>query len=61
VPCFHNMQAFEFFINLNNRSPEYISLFIDDRLRKVGGEHGLAFSITVACKLCSCTSQSSCH
>lgn len=31
-PC---PQAFEFFINLNNRSPEYISLFIDDRLRKV--------------------------
>ena len=27
-------QAFEFFVNLNNRSPEYISLFIDDRLRK---------------------------
>jgi len=27
-------QSFEFFINLNQRSPEYISLFIDDRLRK---------------------------
>ncbi|KIZ00668.1 cullin 3 [Monoraphidium neglectum] len=27
-------QAFEHFINLNPRSPEYISLFIDDRLRK---------------------------
>ena len=27
-------QAFETFINLNTRSPEYISLFIDDRLRK---------------------------
>jgi len=27
-------QAFEFFINLNNRSPEYISLFIDDKLQK---------------------------
>uniref|UniRef100_A0A6B2KYR3 Cullin family profile domain-containing protein n=1 Tax=Arcella intermedia TaxID=1963864 RepID=A0A6B2KYR3_9EUKA len=27
-------QAFEYFINLNPRSPEYISLFIDDKLRK---------------------------
>ncbi|KAG1678291.1 hypothetical protein FOA52_013912 [Chlamydomonas sp. UWO 241] len=27
-------QSFEFFINLNQRSPEFISLFMDDRLRK---------------------------
>eukprot|EP01120_Amphizonella_sp_Union-15-10_P001540 TRINITY_DN1169_c0_g2_i2.p1 TRINITY_DN1169_c0_g2~~TRINITY_DN1169_c0_g2_i2.p1 ORF type:complete len:744 (-),score=149.38 TRINITY_DN1169_c0_g2_i2:127-2286(-) len=27
-------QAFEFFINMDNRSPEYISLFIDEKLRK---------------------------
>lgn len=27
-------QAFEHFVNLNARAPEYISLFIDDRLRK---------------------------
>lgn len=27
-------QAFEWFINLNQRSPEFISLFIDDKLRK---------------------------
>lgn len=27
-------QAFEFFINLNTRSPEFISLFIDEKLRK---------------------------
>eukprot|EP01122_Echinamoeba_exundans_P003081 TRINITY_DN1322_c0_g1_i3.p1 TRINITY_DN1322_c0_g1~~TRINITY_DN1322_c0_g1_i3.p1 ORF type:complete len:767 (-),score=234.76 TRINITY_DN1322_c0_g1_i3:63-2363(-) len=27
-------QAFEFFINLNQRSPEFISLFIDEKLRK---------------------------
>eukprot|EP00741_Cyanophora_paradoxa_P016671 tig00020934_g16100.t1 len=27
-------QAFEHFINLNNRSPEYISLYVDDKLRK---------------------------
>ena len=33
-------QSFEHFINLNARSPEYISLFMDDKLRKglkVGG------------------------
>ncbi len=29
-----SVQSFEHFINLNQRSPEYISLFIDDRLRK---------------------------
>lgn len=27
-------QAFEHFLNLNQRSPEYISLFMDDKLRK---------------------------
>lgn len=27
-------QAFEHFLNLNQRSPEYISLFIDDKLRR---------------------------
>eukprot|EP01112_Ceratiomyxa_fruticulosa_P003545 TRINITY_DN1386_c0_g1_i3.p1 TRINITY_DN1386_c0_g1~~TRINITY_DN1386_c0_g1_i3.p1 ORF type:complete len:747 (+),score=118.94 TRINITY_DN1386_c0_g1_i3:321-2561(+) len=27
-------QAFETFINLNNKSPEYISLFIDEKLKK---------------------------
>lgn len=27
-------QAFEFFINLNQKSPEYISLFIDEKLKK---------------------------
>lgn len=26
--------SFEYFINLNNRSPEFISLFVDDKLRK---------------------------
>ncbi|KAA8532988.1 hypothetical protein F0562_032894 [Nyssa sinensis] len=26
--------SFEFFINLNSRSPEFISLFVDDKLRK---------------------------
>ena len=25
---------FEFFLNLNHRSPEYLSLFIDDKLKK---------------------------
>jgi cullin 3 len=32
--CSAAAQAFEHFINLNQRSPEYISLFIDDKLRK---------------------------
>lgn len=32
--------AFEHFINLNQRSPEFISLFMDDRLRK--GVKGMA-------------------
>ena len=27
--------AFEHFINLSSRAPEYISLFMDDKLRKV--------------------------
>ena len=27
-------QAFEHFININQHSPEYISLFVDDQLRK---------------------------
>jgi len=27
-------QAFEHFLNLNQRSPEFISLFMDDKLRK---------------------------
>lgn len=26
--------SFEYFVNLNNRSPEFISLFVDDKLRK---------------------------
>ncbi|CAF1635370.1 unnamed protein product, partial [Adineta ricciae] len=29
---------FEYFINLNQRSPEYLSLFIDDKLKKGGKE-----------------------
>jgi hypothetical protein len=33
-PCSASFQSFEHFINLNQRSPEYISLFIDDKLRK---------------------------
>ena len=38
--CSYPLQAFETFINLNQRSPEFISLFIDDRLRK--GLKGMA-------------------
>lgn len=30
-------QSFEHFINLSPRSPEYISLFMDDRLRRGKG------------------------
>lgn len=40
--CTGAPQAFEHFINLNPRSPEFISLFIDDRLRK--GLRGMADS-----------------
>ena len=31
IGCF---QAFESFINLNDKSPEFISLFIDENLKK---------------------------
>ncbi len=31
---------FEYFLNLNRRSPEYLSLFIDDKLKK--GVRGLS-------------------
>jgi len=47
---------FEYFINLNTKSPEYLSLFIDDRLRKgvkgVGAIYACAYrmQITVQCK-----------
>ena len=38
------MQDFEFFVNLNDRSPEYLSLFIDEMLKKgVKGASGLSF------------------
>ena len=34
--CFRTcgLQDFEFFVNLNDRSPEYLSLFIDEMLKK---------------------------
>lgn len=32
---------FEYFLNLNNKSPEYLSLFIDDKLKK--GVKGVSF------------------
>ena len=28
------LQDFEYFVNLNDRSPEYLSLFIDEMLKK---------------------------
>lgn len=43
---FHNVlnTSFEHFLNLSPRAPEYISLFMDDQLRKVR-----LFYITGAC------------
>ena len=39
---------FEHFINLNARSPEYLSLFIDDKLKKgVKGVNSLGFLIYI--------------
>lgn len=32
---------FEFFLNLNQKSPEYLSLFIDDKLKK--GVKGVSY------------------
>lgn len=32
--CSALLQSFENFVNLNLRSPEYISLFMDDKLRR---------------------------
>ena len=42
APRHHAGQAFETFINTQQRSPEYVSLFIDDRLRRglKGGSEG---------------------
>lgn len=35
---------FEYFINLNAKSPEYLSLFVDDKLKKgVKGVSGSSF------------------
>lgn len=39
---------FEYFLNLNSRSPEYLSLFIDDKLKKgVKGVSINAFKTTL--------------
>jgi cullin 3 len=35
---------FEYFININPKSPEYLSLFIDDKLRK--GVKGVSVNLT---------------
>ena len=32
--CVWCVQDFEYFVNLNDRSPEYLSLFIDEMLKK---------------------------
>ena len=55
-------QAFEHFINLNPRSPEYISLFMDDKLRKglkvrglLSGKHLRHLAQRDNCLLTRCT------
>ena len=35
---------FEYFININHKSPEYLSLFIDDKLKK--GVKGVSLDLT---------------
>lgn len=45
---------FEYFLNLNSRSPEYLSLFIDDKLKKgVKGVSVKAFESTLSF-ICRC-------
>ena len=47
---------FEYFLNLNSRSPEYLSLFIDDKLKKgvkgVSVLHGGHLQSTVFASFC---------
>lgn len=43
---------FEYFLNLNNKSPEFLSLFIDGKLKK--GEKGVSLLIWA---YLSCASQ----
>lgn len=41
---------FEYFLNLNSRSPEYLSLFIDDKLKK--GVKGVSINqLKISCFL----------
>ena len=40
---------FEYFININHKSPEYLSLFIDDKLKK--GVKGVSLYLNVTCHL----------
>lgn len=39
---------FEYFLNLNSKSPEYLSLFIDDKLKK--GVKGVSFQSLTSSK-----------
>ena len=41
------LQDFEFFVNLNDRSPEYLSLFIDEMLKK--GVKGVSDMLGLHC------------
>lgn len=40
---------FEYFLNLNSKSPEFLSLFIDGKLKK--GEKGVSISYEVYYKV----------
>ena len=43
---------FEYFLNLNSRSPEYLSLFIDDKLKK--GVKGVSLHLRVCVCVRAC-------
>lgn len=40
---------FEYFFNINSRSPEYLSLFVDEKLKK--GVRGVIIIFTFICIL----------
>lgn len=40
---------FEYFLNLNNKSPEYLSLFIDDKLKKGCKGVSINFPFSITC------------
>ena len=42
-------QDFEYFVNINEKSPEYLSLFIDEMLKK--GVKGVSATHSIVCLL----------